>query len=288
MTELRYEAPESLDGAVTLLSGGGDGKILAGGTDVLVQLHTEMIEPDVIVDIKNIPELKLMSEDGGTWTVGAAVSGMNIIDNDAFQTAWPGVCEGVALIGSVQVKGRASIGGNLCNASPAADSVPAIIAAGAIANIVGPVGSREEPVENIVTGPGQTSLANGELIVSFSFPAKQANSGDCYLRLTPRTEMDIAIVGAGVSLTLDDDGTCTAARVSIGAVAPTPLLVEDAANALIGTKVNDAALDAMVEAVRAACNPISDKRGTREYRIKTAGVIARRAALKALERAQAN
>ena len=288
MTELRYEAPESLDGAVTLLSGGGGGKILAGGTDVLVQLHTEMIEPDVIVDIKNIPELKRLSEDEGAWTVGAAVSGMNIIDNDAFQTAWPGVCEGVALIGSIQVKGRASIGGNLCNASPAADSVPAIIAAGAIANIVGPGGSREEPVENIVTGPGQTSLADGELIVSFSFPAKQANSGDCYLRLTPRTEMDIAIVGAGVNLTLDDDGTCTAARVSIGAVAPTPLLVEDAANALIGTKVNDAALDAMVEAVRAACNPISDKRGTREYRIKTAGVIARRAALKALERAQAN
>lgn len=288
MTELRYEAPESLDGAVTLLSGGGGGKILAGGTDVLVQLHTEMIEPDVIVDIKNIPELKRLSEDEGAWTVGAAVSGMNIIDNDAFQTAWPGVCEGVALIGSIQVKGRASIGGNLCNASPAADSVPAIIAAGAIANIVGPGGSREEPVENIVTGPGQTSLADGELIVSFSFPAKQANSGDCYLRLTPRTEMDIAIVGAGVNLTLDDDGTCIAARISIGAVAPTPLLVEDAANALIGTKVNDAALDAMVDAVRAACNPISDKRGTREYRIKTAGVIARRAALKALERAQAN
>jgi len=288
MTELRYEAPESLDGAVTLLSGGGGSKILAGGTDVLVQLHTEMIEPDVIVDIKNIPELKRLSEDEGAWTVGAAVSGMNIIDNDAFQAAWPGVCEGVALIGSIQVKGRASIGGNLCNASPAADSVPAIIAAGAIANIVGPGGSREEPVENIVTGPGQTSLAHGELIVSFSFPAKQANSGDCYLRLTPRTEMDIAIVGAGVNLALDDDGTCTAARVSIGAVAPTPLLVEDAANALIGTKVNDAAVDMMVEAVRAACNPISDKRGTREYRIKTAGVIARRAALKALERAQAN
>jgi len=143
-------------------------------------------------------------------------------------------------------------------------------------------------VENIVTGPGKTSLASGELIVSFTFPAKQANSGDCYLRLTPRTEMDIAIVGAGVNLTLGDDGTCTAARISIGAVAPTPLLVEEAANALIGTKVNNAALDAMVEAVRAACNPISDKRGSREYRIKTAGVIARRAALKALERAQAN
>lgn len=289
MTDMRYEAPETLDAAVALLGdANGGGKVLAGGTDVLVLLHAEMIEPDVLVDIKNIPDVKAMSQTDGAWTVGAAVSGMNIIDDADFAAAWPGVCEGVALIGSVQVKGRASIGGNLCNASPAADSVPAIIAAGAVANIIGPGGLREEPVENIVTGPGKTSLADGEFIVSFSFPKQPAHTGDCYLRLTPRTEMDIAVVGAGVCITLDDGGTCTAARVSIGAVAPTPLLVSDAADALVGTKVDDAALENMVEAVRAACDPISDKRGTREYRIKTAGVIARRAALKALERAQAN
>lgn len=289
MTEMRYEAPATLDAAVALLGdANGGGTVLAGGTDVLVLLHAEMIEPDVLVDIKNIPDVKTMSETGGAWTVGAAVPGMHVIDNAEFAAAWPGVCEGVALIGSVQVKGRASIGGNLCNASPAADSVPAIIAAGAVANIIGPGGLREEPVENIVTGPRQTSLADGEFIVSFSFPKKAPHTGDCYLRLTPRTEMDIAIVGAGVCLTLDDGGTCTAARVSIGAVAPTPLLVADAAEALVGTKVDDAALENMVAAVRAACDPISDKRGTREYRIKTAGVIARRAALKALERAQAD
>ena len=289
MTDMRYEAPETLDAAVALLGdANGGGRVLAGGTDVLVLMHAEMIEPDVLVDIKNIPDVKAMSASDGAWTVGAAVSGMNIIDNADFAADWPGVCEGVALIGSVQVKGRASIGGNLCNASPAADSVPAIIAAGAVANVIGPGGMREEAVENIVNGPGKTSLADGEFIVSFSFPKKAPHTGDCYLRLTPRTEMDIAVVGAGVCLTLDDSGTCTAARVSIGAVAPTPLLVADASDALIGTKVDDAALENMVTAVRAACDPISDKRGTREYRIKTAGVIARRAAQKALERAQAN
>ena len=286
---MEYASPSSLDEAIGLLSQAGvDARPMAGGTDLLVQLRTGTRRPQLVVDLKQIPGLCGIDSGSQGFRIGAAVSGAEIGECLPLREAWPGVVEAAELIGSTQIQGRASLGGNLCNASPAADSVPAIIAAGAIANIVGPGGSREEPVENIVTGPGQTSLAHGELIVSFSFPAKQANSGDCYLRLTPRTEMVIAIVGAGVNLTLDDDGTCTAARISIGAVAPTPLLVEDAANTLIGTKVNDAALDAMVEAVRAACNPISDKRGTREYRIKTAGVITRRAALKALERAQAN
>ncbi len=289
MTEMRYEAPQSLDAAVSLLSGtGGGGKVVAGGTDVLVQLHADMIEPEILVDIKNIPDVKNMVKVDEAWTVGAAVSGMTIIDNEDFKKSWPGVCEGVALIGSIQVKGRASIGGNLCNASPAADSVPAIIAAGAVATIIGPKGTREEAVENIVTGPGKTSLKEGELIVSFEFPPRPAHSGDCYLRLTPRTEMDIAVVGSGVNIVLDDKGKCVMARVSVGAVAPTPLLVSDAAEALIGSAVDGPALDSMVEAVRAACDPISDKRGTKEYRIKTAGVIARRSALKALERAKAN
>ena len=289
MTDMRYEAPETLEAAVALLDAAGDGgKVFAGGTDVLVQLHAEMIEPDVLVDIKNIPDVREMREDGGVWYVGAAVPGMQVIGDPGFSAAWPGVCEGVALIGSVQVKGRATIGGNLCNASPAADSVPALIAAGAEAIIIGPGGTFEEHIHNIVTGPGQNSLSDGEFIVSFRFPKRPPHSGDCYLRLTPRTEMDIAVVGVGVNLTLDDAGTCTAARVGLGAVAPRPLLVEDAGAALVGTTVDAAALDAMEEAVRAACNPITDKRGTREYRIKTAGVMARRAAEKALERAKAN
>ena len=289
MTDMRYEAPQSLDAAVALLAGAnGGGKILAGGTDVLVQLHAEMIEPDVLVDIKNIADVRQISEEAGAWRVGAAVPGMQVIDDAGFSKAWPGVCEGVALIGSVQVKGRASIGGNVCNGSPAADSVPGLIAADAVATIIGPDGTREEPVENIVTGPGKTSLGEGEYIVSFGFPARPPHSGDCYLRLTPRTEMDIAVVGVGANLTLDDSGVCIAARIAVGAVAPTPLLVADAAAALVGTTVDDAAMEGMIAAVRAACNPISDKRGTKEYRIKTAGVIARRAVEKALERAKAN
>jgi len=289
MTDMRYEAPQSLDAAVALLAGAnGGGKVLAGGTDVLVQLHAEMIEPDVLVDIKNIADVRQMSENSGVWRVGAAVPGMKVIDDPGFSSAWPGVCDGVALIGSVQVKGRASIGGNLCNASPAADSIPALMAAGAVATIIGPDGTRKDAVENIVIGPGKTSLGDGEFVVSFGFPARPAHSGDCYMRLTPRTEMDIAVVGVGANLTLDDSGVCTAARIAVGAVAPTPLLVADAAAALVGTKLDDAAMETMIAAVRAACNPISDKRGTKEYRIKTAGVIARRAVEKALERAKAN
>jgi len=286
---MRYEAPASVDAAVGLLAGAkGGARVLAGGTDVLVQLHLELIEPELLVDVKHIPELgEITAQDGG-FRVGAAVPGVEMLDHAAFSAAWPGVIEGVALIGSVQIKGRATIAGNLCNASPAADSVPAIIAAGAVASIAGPDGAREAPVEDIVTGPGQNSLADGEFVTSIWFPAQPPHSGDCYLRLTPRTEMDIAVVGASVNLTLDDSGVCIAARVSLGAVAPTPLLVKDAADAIIGTKVDDAALERLGQAASAACNPISDKRGTKEYRIKTAAVLARRATEKALERAREN
>ena len=289
MTELNYAAPDSLDAAVGMLADAGAGaRILAGGTDVLVLLHGDLIEPELIVDIKNIPELTEISVDDGAWRIGAAASGMKLMDHEGFAAAWPGVIEGVALIGSIQVKGRASVGGNLCNASPAADSVPPLIAAGAMANIAGPGGRRDLPVEDVITGPGQTALEAGEMVVSFTFPKRPPHSGDCYLRLTPRTEMDIAVVGAAVNLTLDDSGTCTAARVSLGAVAPTPLLVEDAAAALIGTSVDDAALDALAAAASAACDPIDDKRGTIAYRIKTAGTMTRRAAETALDRARRN
>ena len=289
MGELNYAAPGTLQDAVAMLAdAGGGGRILAGGTDVLVLLHGEAIEPDLIIDIKNISEVSGITSDDGAYTVGAATTGMALMDHEGFGAAWPGVIEGVALIGSIQVKGRASMGGNLCNASPAADSVPPLIAARAVANVIGPNGPRAVPVEDIVTGPGKTSLAPGEIVVSFSFPKRPPRSGDCYLRLTPRTEMDIAVVGAAVNLTLDDDGTCVDARVSLGAVAPTPLLVEEAGAAIIGTKVDDEALAGLSAAARAACDPIDDKRGTIAYRIKTTGVMARRAAQTALERARRN
>jgi carbon-monoxide dehydrogenase medium subunit len=213
---------------------------------------------------------------------------MKIVEHAAFAAAWPGVVDGVKLIGSIQIKGRATMTGNLCNASPAADSVPALVAAGAVARIVGVNGTREAPVESIPVGPGKTSLAKGEIVASLFLPPRPAHSGDAYLRFTPRTEMDIAVVGVGVSLTLDDRGICTAARVALGAVAPTVLLVREAADALIGTPIDSGALERLAKAASAACRPIDDKRGTKEYRIKVAGVVARRAALLALERARRN
>ena len=287
MTDLRYEAPATLQAAVALLAGAaGPARVLAGGTDVIVQMETDLIEPALLVDIKKIPEVRQITAENGGFRIGAAVPGMVIQGHPALAKAWPGVIDGVKLIGSIQVRGRASIGGNLCNASPAADSVPALIAAGAIARIVGPAGVREAPVEAIPTGPGKTSLQKGEIIASFFLPSRPPRSADAYQRFTPRTEMDIAVVGAAVNLTIDGAGTCCAARVALGAVAPTVLLVKECADALIGTKVNEAALDKLAAAASAACRPIDDKRGTKEYRIKVAGVLARRTAQVAFERAR--
>lgn len=284
---MRYEAPETLDAALGLLANaGGTARVLAGGTDLLVHMRGGRIAPAVLVDVKRIPELRAVAPDGGGWRVGAAVTGMELIEHESFATAWPGVIDGVRMIGSIQVKGRATLAGNLCNASPAADSVPALIAAGAIASLAGPAGRRDVAVEQIATGPGRTCLQPGELIVSFLFPKRPPRSGDAYLRFTPRTEMDIAVVGAGVNLTLDETGVCRQARVSLGAVADRALLVPECAAALVGTKVDEAALQRLAEAASAACRPIDDKRGTREYRIKVAGVLARRAAQRALERAR--
>jgi CO/xanthine dehydrogenase FAD-binding subunit len=284
---MRYEAPETLDAAVGLLAGeSGQVKVLAGGTDVLVQIHADMIDLDLIVDIKKIPEVREIVEEDGAWRFGAAVTGKEMMDNAAFNKAWPGVMDGVRLIGSVQVRGRATVGGNLCNASPAADGVPPMIAARAVAIIVGPNGRREIPVEDVAIAPGKTSLEPGEIVVSFQLPKRAPNSGDAYLRFTPRTEMDIAVVGCGINLTLDDKGICTDARVSLGAVAARALLVDEAAKALIGTPVDAAALENLAAAASAACKPIDDKRGTIEYRTEVAGVLAQRAAAIALERAK--
>ena len=283
---MQYEAPETLEAATALLAGaGGQARVLAGGTDLLIQMRGDMVEPDLVVDIKNIAEMREIAAEGGRWRLGAAVTGMEVMEHAGFNAAWPGVVDGVKLIGSIQIRGRATVGGNLCNASPAADAVPALIAAGAIACIAGPDGRREVPVEDIATGPGKTSLAQGEIVVSLLFPERPARSGDCYMRFTPRTEMDIAVVGAGVSLTLDEGGTCIAARVSLGAVAERALLVADAAAALVGSTVDEAALDRLSAAASAACRPIDDKRGTIEFRTQVAGVLAERAARTAAKRA---
>jgi CO/xanthine dehydrogenase FAD-binding subunit len=289
MISLKYEAPSSLGDAIALLArASGTSRVLAGGTDVIVQMETDLVEPELLVDIKQIPELRRVAIENGAFRVGAAVTGMELTDHQAFCKVWPGVVDGVKLIGSMQIKGRATMGGNLCNASPAADSVPALIAAGAVVRVAGPDGTRDVPVEDIPIGSGKTSLRKGEIVASFLFPPRPPHAGDAYLRMTPRTEMDIAVVGVGVNITLDADGVCAAARVSLGAVAPTVLLVAEAGAALVGSRLDAPAPERPAQAAAAACRPIDDKRGTREYRIKVAGVLAKRAAALALERARQN
>jgi CO/xanthine dehydrogenase FAD-binding subunit len=283
---MQYEAPQTLEAASALLAkASGVARVLAGGTDLLIQMKNDMVEPDLVVDIKNIPEMRQIAEEKGRFRVGAAVTGMEVMEHEGFNAAWPGVVDGVSLIGSIQIRGRATVGGNLCNASPAADSVPALIAAGAVVSIAGPGGRREIPVEDIAVAPGRTSLAKGEIVVSFLFPEKAPRSSGAYLRFTPRTEMDIAVVGAGIELTLDGSGICTRAKVALGAVAARVLVVPEAAAALIGSRVDEAALAKLAAAASAAAKPIDDKRGTKDFRTDVAGVLARRAALKAAERA---
>jgi carbon-monoxide dehydrogenase medium subunit len=286
MTDIQYLAPTSLEDAIgAYAAADGAARILAGGTDLLVQMRAGMIAPGLIVDIKNIAEaMEIRETDEGGFVVGAAVSGAALEDHPRFGQVWPGVLEGLNLIGSTQIQGRASLGGNLCNGSPAADSVPALIAAGASLTVQGPDGRRSIAVEDVPTGPGKTQLKPGEIAVSFSFSPRAKGSGDAYLRMIPRTEMDIAVVGCGVNLTLAD-GVCTDARVGLGAVAPTVLRVDDAAEALIGSKLEADALEAAAQACSAACNPINDKRGTIDYRTRVAGVLLKRTAQIAADRA---
>ncbi len=283
---LDYAAPSTVEEAIRILAeASGTAKVLSGGTDLLVQLRSGRSKPDRIVDIKKIPGMSGIRERDGAFVIGAATPGAVIGECDALKYAWPGVVEAANLIGSTQVQGRASLAGNLCNASPAADSVPALIAAHATCVVAGAMGRREVPVEKIPTGPGRTSLRRDEFIIEFHLPKRPPRSADAYLRFIPRTEMDIAVVGAAVNLTLDASGVCTDARVVLGAVAPTAILVPEAAAALIGHKCDETALAALDQAAQRACKPIDDKRGTIEYRTKVAGVMARRVAAIAFQRA---
>ena len=283
---MQYESPDTLEAASKLLASATDARILAGGTDLLVQMKAEVLSPTLVIDIKRVTETRTIKEENGGFRIGAAVTGAELKEHAKLKSVWPGVVEAANLIGSTQVQGRATMGGNLCNGSPAADSVPALIAAGAVASVVGPNGRRDIKVEDVMLAPRKLALTKGEIIASFFLPARGAKASDAYLRFIPRTEMDIAVVGCGISLALDAAGTCTAARMSLGAVAARPLLVADAAKALIGTKVDDAALAKLSAAAMAACAPIDDKRGTKEFRIDVAGVLAKRTALIALERAR--
>lgn len=284
---MRYHSPTSFGDACGIAAdASGVTRFLAGGTDVLVQMRAGMVLPDDLIDLKKIPGVSGMTRtsDGG-WRIGVAVPGIALGANAALKADWPGVVEGMELVGSTQVQGRATLAGNLCNGSPAADSVPGLVAAGASVEVTGPDGTRIIPVEQVPAGPGKTTLAKGELISAIFLPARQAHAADAYLRFIPRTEMDIAVVGCAVNLQLDGD-TVVQARVALGAVAPTVLLVEAAAQAIIGTTLDDAAIAALEAAVREAATPISDKRGTAEFRSEVVGVLAKRAARIAYARAK--
>ena len=283
---MRYLQPATAKEAASLLAKEkGKAFVLAGGTDLLVKMKAGVVEPDLIVDIKAIKGLKDIKKTASGFVIGAAVPCAALSENKALVAAYPGVVEGAQLIGSKQVQGRCTMAGNLCNASPAADSVPGLIAAAAKVVITGPKGSRKVAVEDVPAGVGRTNLKKGEFITAIELPKKAARSGDAYLRFIPRTEMDIAVVSCAVNLTIDRKGVVTKARVALGAVAITALLVKEAAAAIIGTKLDDAAKAKLAAACSAACKPIDDKRGTVEFRTEVAGVLARRAAETAYARA---
>ncbi len=283
---MRFEIPTTAKAAVALLhKEKGKAYVLAGGTDLLVKMKAGIFEPDLVVDIKAIKGMRDIKKTASGFTIGAGVPCAALSENAALVKAYPGVVEAANLIGSKQVQGRCTISGNLCNASPAADSVPAMVAANAKAVIVGPKGRRKVAVELVTIGVGKTSLKKGEIIEAIELPKRKPRSGDAYLRFIPRTEMDIAVVSAAVNLELDGKGVITKARVALGAVAPTVILVAAAAKALIGTKLDADAKVKLEAACSAACTPINDKRGTIEFRTDVAAVLARRAAETAYARA---
>jgi carbon-monoxide dehydrogenase medium subunit len=283
---MRYEAPTTTREAATLMAKAkGRAFVLAGGTDLLVRMKSGAIEPDLVVDIKRIAATQSITRTASGFRIGAAVSCAAMGESAALKKAWPGVVEAANLIGSDQIQSRCTIAGNLCNGSPAADSVPALVAAGAKVVIVGPKGRRTVAVEKVVTGPGTTSLKKGEIVEAITLGKRAPKSGDAYLRFIPRSEMDIAVVSAGINLTLGPKGVVKQARVVLGAVAPTAVLVPAAAKAIVGTSLDADALAKLATACEAACRPIDDMRGTIEFRTEVAGVLARRAASIAYQRA---
>ena len=289
MVSVVYEAPDSIDGAISLLANADiPAKILAGGTDLIIQTNRSTEESRLLVDVKKIAGMLDANLSADGLDLGPSMSCAEFTSRDDIQKVFPGLVEAAYLIGSTQVQGRASIGGNLCNSSPAADTIPALLVNGAQCVIVGPSGERTVAAEDFMTGVGQNCMVKGELLKMIHLPAPAAKTSDAYLRFIPRTEMDIAVAGAGVSVTVDDSGICTAARVAIGAVSPTARLVSEAADALIGTMLDEDALQAAATAASDASSPITDRRGTAEYRKQIVGVLVKRAAKIAATRAKGN
>ncbi|MDE0653967.1 MAG: xanthine dehydrogenase family protein subunit M [bacterium] len=282
---MRYVAPASIAEVVELLIGDPEATVFAGATDLVPQMRAGRPEPSVIIDLKKIARLTEVSLDNGTWRVGAAAPTSDLTDNAALAADLPGLVHAAGLIGSDQIQNRASLGGNLCNASPAADSVPPLVVNDARAVVAGPGGERTVAVADVPTGPGRTSLAPGEFVVEFEIDRPPARTSDAYLRLIPRTEMDIAIVGAAARISLDAGGNCSEATIALGAVAPTVVLVPAATEALVGRPISDDVLATVAAACAGAASPIDDKRGTIAYRRQVAGVLAKRAVAEAAGRA---
>ena len=287
MQDFGYIAAKTVSEAVALLDEKGQtARILAGGTDIIVQVREARRDVDWMIDIKSIPEVNVLDYNADTGlTLGAAVECYKIYAVDEICDAYPGLVDATKIIGGTAIQGRAGVGGNLCNASPAADCIPPLIVLNASCVIAGPNGERELSTEQFCTGPGQTALEKGEMLVSLKIPAPESNSSSFYLRFIPRNEMDIAVVGAGASVTLDDaKQTIVSARISLGAVAPTPLFAEEASALLAGRHVTDAAINEAAEAAQAIARPISDMRGTVEQRTHLVGVLTRRALNGAIQR----
>ena len=282
-------APRTVREAVSLLSEKGDrARVLAGGTDILVQVREGRRDLDLLVDVKDIPEVNELSFDPKQGLrIGAAVPCFRIYERPDVARAYPGLIDAVSLVGGVQIQSRASLGGNLCNASPAADTIPALIVHEAACTIAGPNGTREVPIEKVCTAPGRTVLGRGELLVGLKLRPPKPNFGASYLRFIPRNEMDIAVVGAGAAVALDaGKNQCTGAWVALAAVAPTPLLVAEAGAALVDGPLTDALIDKAAALAQAAAQPISDMRGDADYRRHLVGVLTKRALRAAWARAK--
>lgn len=285
-----YLAPPTLDAALAALAEHGSAaRVLAGGTDLIVQVRENRRKVDVMVDVKSIPELMALDlAADGSLRIGAAVPCARIYNDAAIARRFPAIVDSASLIGGIQVQSRGSLGGNLCNSSPAADSIPTMIALNAVAEIRGPGGTRTVPVDQFCTAPGRNVLQDGELLVAILFPAPAANSGAAFERFIPRNEMDIAVANAAANITLSADGSSfTAARIAVGAVAPTPLLVPAAADALVGKPANEDSIASAAAAVRAAVSPITDMRGSADQRRHLSGVLTARVLRRAIERARA-
>lgn len=289
MQAFNYVAAQSVDEVIKLLAEKGDtARVMSGGTDLLVALREGRRKAELVIDVKRVKETTELTYDAQQGlTLGAAVPCHRIYDDKALAKAYPGLIDSASLIGGVQIQGRASIGGNLCNASPAADSIPALIVYSVICHIAGPNGQRQVPVEDFCVAPGRTVLQNGEFLVALSFPAPKPGFGAAYLRFIPRNEMDIAVVGVGASVQLDESRTkIVSARIALGAVAPKPLFIPAAGEALAGKAISDEAIAEAARLAQAAATPITDMRGTAEYRKHLSAVLTGRALRKAIERAK--